>query len=79
MKFGCKRYPKIVRPNLSGKFSLKSPHENRKDNLNAPYLEVIVTDSVYISLLLMTRYYSPCIRMPWNKDMRILKQMGNSI
>ena len=31
---------------VSGKFSLKSPHENRKDNLNTPYLEVIVTDSV---------------------------------
>ena len=50
MWFGRKRYPKIVRPNLSGKFSLKSPHENRKDNLNAPYLEVIVTDSVYIDI-----------------------------
>ena len=50
MRFGCKRCPKIVRPNLSGKFSLKSPHENRKDNLNAPYLEVIVTDSVYVDI-----------------------------
>ena len=35
---------------VSGKFSLKSPHENRKDNPNAPYLEVIVTDSVYIDI-----------------------------
>ena len=35
---------------VSGKFSLKSPHENRKDNLNTPYLEVIVTDSVYVDI-----------------------------
>ena len=35
---------------VSDKFSLKSPHENRKDNLNTPYLEVIVTDSVYIDI-----------------------------
>ena len=35
---------------VSGIFSLKSSIENRKDNLNAPYLEVIVTDSVYIDI-----------------------------
>ena len=26
------------------------PLDNRKDNLNAPYLEVIVTDSVYVDI-----------------------------
>ena len=35
---------------VSGKFSLKSPHENKADKENAPYLEVIVTDSVYIDI-----------------------------
>ena len=41
---------------VSGKFSLKSSLENRKNQLNGAYLEVIVTDSVYkIFLLLITR------------------------
>ena len=35
---------------VSGKFSLKSSHENKEDKENAPYLEVIVTDSVYIDI-----------------------------
>ena len=35
---------------VSGIFSLKSSIENKKDNLNTPYLEVIVTDSVYVDI-----------------------------
>lgn len=35
---------------VSGKFSLKSSLENRKNQLNGAYLEVIVTDSVYIDI-----------------------------
>ena len=35
---------------VSGKFSLKSSLENRKNQLNGAYLEVVVTDSVYIDI-----------------------------
>ena len=35
---------------VSGIFSLKSSIENKKDNRNTPYLEVIVTDSVYVDI-----------------------------
>ena len=35
---------------VSGIFSLKSSIKNKKDNLNTPYLEVIVTDSVYVDI-----------------------------
>ena len=35
---------------VSGKFSLKSSLENKTDKLNGAYLEVIVTDSVYVDI-----------------------------
>ena len=35
---------------VSGKFSLKSSLENKTDKLNGAYLEVLVTDSVYVDI-----------------------------
>lgn len=35
---------------VSGKFSLTSPRKNRKNGLNPPCLEVLVTDSVYVDV-----------------------------
>ena len=35
---------------VSGIFSLKSSLENKTDKLNGAYLEVIVTDSVYVDI-----------------------------
>lgn len=35
---------------VSGIFSLKSPIENKTDKVNGAYLEVVVTDSVYVDI-----------------------------
>ena len=35
---------------VSGKFSLTSPHKNRKNGLNPPCIEILVTDSVYVDV-----------------------------
>ena len=35
---------------VSGKFSLTSPRKNRKNGLNPPCIEILVTDSVYVDV-----------------------------
>ena len=35
---------------VSGKFSLTSPCKNRKNGLNPPCIEILVTDSVYVDV-----------------------------
>ena len=35
---------------VSGKFSLTSPRTNRKNGLNPPCIEILVTDSVYVDV-----------------------------
>ena len=35
---------------VSGKFSLTSPHKNRKNGLNPPCIEILITDSVYVDV-----------------------------
>lgn len=35
---------------VSGKFSLTSPRKNRKNGLNPPCIEILITDSVYVDV-----------------------------
>ena len=49
---------------VSGKFSLTSPRKNRKNGLNPPCIEILVTDSVYVDVyaadekILFALYYN---------------------